>query len=168
MHNEKRVFNEAAIPAYLLILSFSLADIALVLHFDEVDLNDDSANLDNVPDQVICLDGLQQSQGGVCLEVTDLVFDLSNYLEIFGVVEKLDIDVKVVGHLPEGICHEDHLVFEDELLQIQSGGMSHEEGDLCLVIDTLNIDLSVDHILAAASHAIKILALLIKLLMLEI
>ena len=73
-----------------------------------------------------------------------------------------------VGHLPEGICHEDHLVFEDELLQIQSGGMSHEEGDLCLVIDTLNIDLSVDHILAAASHAIKILALLIKLLMLEI
>ena len=46
--------------------------------------------------------------------------------------------------------------------------MSHEESHLGLVIDTLNIDLSVDHILAAASHAIKVLALLIKLLMLEI
>jgi hypothetical protein len=46
--------------------------------------------------------------------------------------------------------------------------MSHEEGHLGLVIDTLNIDLSVDHILAAASHAIKVLTLLIKLLMLEI
>ena len=121
-----------------------------------------------MPDQVICLDGFQQSQGGVRLEVTDLVFDLSNYLEIFGVVEKLHIDVKVVGDLPEGVCHEDHLVFEDELLQIQPRGMSHEEGHLGLVIDTLNIDLSVDHILAAASHAIKVLTLLIKLLMLEI
>jgi hypothetical protein len=46
--------------------------------------------------------------------------------------------------------------------------MSHEEGDLGLVIDTLNIDLSVNHILASASHAIKVLALLIKLSMLEI
>lgn len=46
--------------------------------------------------------------------------------------------------------------------------MSHEEGHLCLVIDALNIDLSVDHIIATASHAIKVLALLIKLSMLEI
>lgn len=94
-------------------MSLSLADIALVLHFDKVDLNDDSANLDNVPYKVICLDSLQQSQGRIRLEVTDLVFDLSDYLQVFGVVEELHIDVKVVGDLPEGVCHEDHLVFED-------------------------------------------------------
>jgi len=46
--------------------------------------------------------------------------------------------------------------------------MSDEERDLGLVIDTLNIDLSVYHILASTSHAIKVLALLIKLIMLEI
>jgi hypothetical protein len=152
----------------LLILSLSLADIAFVLHFDKIDLDNDSANLDNMPDQVISLDCLQESQGGIRLEVTDLIFDLSDYLEVFGVVKKLHIDVKVVGDLPEGICDKDHIVFENKLLQIESRGMSDKERDLGLVINTLNIDLSVNHVLAAASHAIKVLALLIKLLMLEI
>lgn len=46
--------------------------------------------------------------------------------------------------------------------------MPNEERDLSLVIDTLNIDLSVNHILASTSHPIKVLALLIKLFMLEI
>jgi len=168
LNHEKRILNEAAIPAYLLILSLSLTDIALVLHFDKIDINDDSANLDNMPDQVICLDSLQQCQGGIHLEVTYLIFDLSDDLQVLRVVEKLHIDVKFVGDLPQGICDEDHLVFEDELPQIESGGMSDEERDLGLVIDTLNIDLSVYHILAATSHAIKVLALLIKLIMLEI
>ena len=121
-----------------------------------------------MPDQVISLDCLQESQGGIRLEVTDLIFDLSDYLEVFGVMKKLHIDVKVIGDLPEGICDENHLVFENKLLQIESRGMSDEERDLGLIINTLNIDLSVNHVLATASHAIKVLALLIKLLMLEI
>ena len=100
LNDEKWVLNEAAIPAYLLILSLSLADIALVLHFDEIDINDDSANLDNMPDKMICLDSLKQCQGRIHLEVTDLIFDLSDYLQVFRVVEKLNIDVKFVGNLP--------------------------------------------------------------------
>lgn len=168
LNDEKRILNEAAIPADLLILCLSLADIALVLHFDKIDINDDSANLDNMPDQVICLDSLQQSQWGIHLEVTDLIFDLSDYLQVLRVVEELHIDVKFVGDLPQGIGDEDHLVFEDELPQVESGGMSHKERDLGLVVDTFNIDLSVYHILTSTSHAIKVLALLIKLIMLEI
>jgi hypothetical protein len=99
LNDEKWVLNEAAIPAYLLILSLSLADIALVLHFDKIDINYDSANFDNMPDQVICMDSLQQCQGGIHLEVTDLIFDLSDYLQVLRVVEKLHIDVKFVGDL---------------------------------------------------------------------
>lgn len=100
LNDEKRILNEAAIPAYLLILSLSLADIALVLHFDKIDINDDSANLDYMPDQVISLDSLQQCQGGIHLEVTDLIFDLSDYLQVLRVVEELHIYVKFVGNLP--------------------------------------------------------------------
>jgi len=100
LNDENWILNEAAIPAYLLILSLSLADIALVLHFDKIDINDDSANLDNMPDQVICLDSLQQSQGGIHLEVAYLIFDLSDYLQVLRIVEELHIDVKFVGDLP--------------------------------------------------------------------
>jgi hypothetical protein len=86
LHHKNRVFDKAAIPANLLILRFSLADITLVLDFDEIDLNDDSTDLDNMPDKIISVDGFKQRQGCICLKVTNLVLNLSNYLKTLWIV----------------------------------------------------------------------------------
>jgi len=86
LHHKNRVFDKAAIPANLLILRFSLADITLVLDFDEIDLNDDSTDLDNMPDKIISVNGFKQCQGCICLEITNLVLNLSNYLKTLWIV----------------------------------------------------------------------------------
>jgi len=77
----------------LLVLGLCLADIALVLDLDEVDLDDDSTDLDNVSDDMVSLDGLQKGERGIRLEVTDLVFDFTDYLQALRVVEELNVDI---------------------------------------------------------------------------
>lgn len=146
----------------MLILCLGLADITLVLHFDEVDLNDNSANLNDVSDNMVCVNGFKESQGSISLEITDLILNFAYHLQILRVVEKLDIDVEVVRNLSEGINHENNLILQYNLFQAESRRVPHEEGHFTLVIYTLNINLCVNHILASA-HDVEILPLLIEL-----
>lgn len=162
MHDQNRVFDEAPVSAYLLILCLGLADITLVLNFDEVYLDDDSANLNDMSDDVVCVYSFKESQWCISLEITDLIFYLTNHLQILWVVEKLDIDVEVVRYLPEGINNEHHLILQNDFFQTESGRVPHEECNFTLVINTLNINLCVYHVLSSA-HDIEILALLIEL-----
>ena len=50
---EHRVLNEAPIPANLLIADLSLAHIALILDFDEVDLHNKSTYFNHIPNYLI-------------------------------------------------------------------------------------------------------------------
>ena len=48
-----RVLDEAPIPANLLIADFSLAHIALILDFDEVDLHNKATYLDHIANYLV-------------------------------------------------------------------------------------------------------------------
>lgn len=96
MHEKNRVLDRASIVANLLIGDVDLADIALVLHLDKVDINNDPAYLHDVSDNVIGLNGFKQSQLCVCLEVTDLVLDLTYYLNISRVKLHLGVHIQFV------------------------------------------------------------------------
>jgi hypothetical protein len=96
LHKKDRVLNRAPIIANLLIGNVYLADIALVLDFDKVDIDYDAAYLHNVSDDVIGLNSFKESQLRISLEVTYLVLDLTNYLNISGIKLHLSIHVKFV------------------------------------------------------------------------
>jgi hypothetical protein len=96
LHKQYRVLNRAPIIANLLIGNVDLADITLVLDFDKVDIDNDPAYLHNVSDDVIGLNSFKESQLCISLEVTDLVLDLTDYLNISGVKLHLSIHVKFV------------------------------------------------------------------------
>jgi hypothetical protein len=99
LHKEDRVLDRAPIVANLLVCDVDLAHIALVLDFDKVNVNNDAAYLHDVSDDVVCLNGFKQSQLRISLEITDLVLDLANYLNISGIKLHLCVHIQLVRDL---------------------------------------------------------------------
>jgi len=80
LHLEYGVLNKAPVTANLLALSLSSANVALVLHFNEVDLCDDSKKFDDMPDYVVSWDHLKEGKLSACLEVVDLFTHLPDQM----------------------------------------------------------------------------------------
>lgn len=163
MHEKNRVLDRASIVANLLVGDVDLADIALVLHLDKVDINNDPAYLHDVSDNVIGLNGFKQSQLCVCLEVTDLVLDLTYYLNISRVKLHLGVHIQFVRNLSEGIGHQYYLVFGKVVFEVDAARVSYEERDLTLIINTLNVNLRVDLSKACIGYNLIVFGVLVIL-----
>jgi len=96
LHDQNWVLDETSISADLLALCLRAAHVALVLDLDKVQVHYESAYFNNVSDDVISLNGFEESQLGACLEIIYLVLYLSNHTQITGVVLQLYVDVEVV------------------------------------------------------------------------
>ena len=120
MHEKNRVLDRASIVANLLVGDVDLADIALVLDLDKVYIHNDATYLHDVSDNVICLNGFKQSQLSICLEVTDLVLDLTNYLNISRVKLHLGVHIQLVRNLSEGVGHQYYLVFGKVVFEVDA------------------------------------------------
>lgn len=98
-----------------------------------------------MPDDVIRWNSLQQCELCACLEVVNLVFDLSNQVQVPRVVLQLHVNVEVVRNLPQRVGYKQHLILLNEFLQVNLARVSHEERHSTLVINALQIDLAVHH-----------------------
>ena len=94
-------------------------------------------------DNVISLNGFKQSKLCISLEITDLVLNLTNYLNISGIKLHLCVHVQLVRNLSECVSDQYNLVFGKVVFQVDAAGVSYEERDLALVINALNVNLSV-------------------------
>lgn len=128
--------------------------VALVLNLDEVYLSHYSTEFDDVPHDVVVWDGLQQSQLSTRLEVIDLFLHFSEQVQVTWVELELSVDVKVVGHLAQGSRNEQHLVLKDEVLEVDTVRVSHEKGDSRFVVNTLQVNLGVEHARGMTQEAV--------------
>lgn len=98
--NDKLGFlDEATIPTEVFIVELSLALFAPVLNFDEVDVRDETADLDDVTDNLVRGNSFKQLDSVIGLEVIHFFFYSPHHFEV--ILEKLDlnVDIKVVGDL---------------------------------------------------------------------
>ena len=79
---ENWTLDETSISTNIFIADLSFAYIALELDLDEIDLNNESANLDNMPDNVVRGHSLQELNSVVGCKIVDFLFHLSNDFEI--------------------------------------------------------------------------------------
>lgn len=66
---EHRVLDDTAISADLLILNISFANIAAILNFNEVNVHNEAAYFDHVPNNLIKRYLLKQHNAVICFEV---------------------------------------------------------------------------------------------------
>jgi hypothetical protein len=92
-------FDRTSISANLLISSFSFTHIAFVLNLDKVNISYESTNLDDIPNYGIIWYGFNKLDLRACLEVINLIFNLTNDHQILSWVLSLDIDVNVIRDL---------------------------------------------------------------------
>jgi hypothetical protein len=135
-------------------LCLGATHVALVLNLDEVYLSHYSTEFDDVPHDVVVWDGLQQSQLSTRLEVIDLFLHFSEQVQVTWVELELSVDVKVVGHLAQGSRNEQHLVLKDEVLEVDTVRVSHEKGDSRFVVNTLQVNLGVEHARGMTQEAV--------------
>lgn len=114
------------------------------MHFNKVDVDNDAAYFHDMPDDMISLNRLKQSKLSISLEITDLIFDLSDNLNISGVKLHLSVNVKLIRNLSECIGDKDDLILSKVIFEVDAAGVSHEECDLAFVINALNVNLGVN------------------------
>ena len=115
-------------------------------------------------DDVISLNGFKESKLCVSLEITDLIFNFTNNLNISCIKLHLSIHIKLIGNLSEGVSDQDHLVFRKVVFEINAAGMPYEEGDLALVVNALDVNLSVNLSVARIRNNLVVLRTLIILI----
>ena len=79
---ENWAHDEASISANILVADFSFAHIALELDLDKINLNNESANLDDMPDNVVRGHGLKELNSVVGCEVVHFLLNLSYDFEV--------------------------------------------------------------------------------------
>ena len=77
-----RVLDYAPVSTNCLIRDVRAAHFTLILDLDELDVCDKSENLDHVPDDLVCRNGLDQLDLIIRLEISHLVLYLTNDLEV--------------------------------------------------------------------------------------
>ena len=102
MHQTQRLYEQnwvlydTTTSADLLIGNVSLAHLTLILNLDELALSDKAKDLDDMADDLISWYRLNQLDLIVRLEISHLVLDLPNDLEVVDREHQLDIDVDLV------------------------------------------------------------------------
>ena len=107
---ELRIFDSASISAQLLVLNFYFADIAAVLDFDEIDIDDEAADFDHVTNNLVERHLFKHHNSVVGLEIVDFFLDAAYHLQVrFGELQ-LCVDIQVVRYFAKGVYHQDHAV----------------------------------------------------------
>jgi len=110
-----RTFDEATIPANIFIVDLWFTHVTFVLDFDEIDLNNETTDLDDVSNDVVRGYGFDELDSIVGSEIVDLFFYSSDQFEVRPKQLKLDIDIKVIGNLSECIPNQNNMILQDML-----------------------------------------------------
>lgn len=97
-----------------------------------------------MPDDMISLNRLQQSKLSICLEITDLIFDFSDHLNISWVKLHLSVHVKLVRNFSKGIGYKDDLILSKVIFEVDAAGVSHKECDFAFVVNAFDVNLGVN------------------------
>ena len=93
LDDELGVLDDATVATDRFVGDIRAADFALVLYLDELDVCDEAEHLNHMSDDLIGRNGLDQLDLIVGLEVSHLVLNLANYLEVGHTEHQLDVDV---------------------------------------------------------------------------
>ena len=110
------VLDEAPVAAHVFVIDLAFAHVALVLNFDEVDIDDEAAHFDDVPDDGIRGNRFEQLNAIVGSEVIYFFLHAPDHFEIVLEQLLLHIDVQIVRNLAQSISNEHHLILLHEFL----------------------------------------------------
>ena len=82
-----------------------------------------------MPDYLIgrnCLDELNRV---VCLEISDLVLDFTNYSEVINVEDQLGVDIYLIGDLPQSVFDKEDVPSLQCALQVDTRTVLDENCD---------------------------------------
>lgn len=83
LKEEVRTLDKATISANIFIVDLWFTHVTFVLDFDEIDLNDETTDLDDVSNNVVWWYGFDKLDSIVCSKVVDLFFYSANQFEIW-------------------------------------------------------------------------------------
>ena len=154
LDEEPRVLNDAPVPTDGLIGDIRVADFTFVLNLNELDVSDEPKHLDYVPDNLISRNRLDQLDLVVRLEVSHLVLDLTDDLEVAAAEHELDVDVNGDRNLAHGILDkEDHASLQVGF-EVDPTAVLNEERHLTLVIRALQVNMTGHEVCATASRVV--------------
>ena len=95
-----------------------------------------------------CLDQLDLIVG---LEISHLVLDLTDNLEVVAAEHELDVDVDRDGNFPDCIFHEKDHASRQCSLKVDTTAVLNEECNLTLVICTFQVNMASDKLSTTAA-----------------
>lgn len=103
LHVKDWVLDEAPVTTHVFVLDLSLTHIALVLNFDELGVDDETKDLYDVANYLVCGDGLDKTDRVLGLEVSHLIFDVADHFEVTCAKMELGIDIEIVADFSQGV-----------------------------------------------------------------
>ena len=154
LDQQPRILDNAPVPADGLVGDIRVADLALVLDLDELDVSNEAKYFDYMSNDLVGWDCLDQLDLIVGLEVSHLISDLPNDLEVVATEHELHVDVDGDGDLADGVFYEQDHSFLQVGFEIDAVAVLDEESDLTLVISALQVNMTGHEVGATASRVV--------------
>ena len=138
------VFYDATISTNLFILNVSFANITSILNLNKVNVNDKSAYLNHMPDNLVEGNLLKQHDSIISFKIIHFINNSSNHLKICLIQLNLRINIKIIRNLSIRISDEHNMPLQDECLQVNIRWMLDEECYPGLIINWFQINLGGD------------------------
>ena len=142
LDEESRVFDDATVSTDCLVGDVRVAHFTLVLYLDELDIRDESQHFNHMSDDLVGWDCLNQLDLIIGLEISHLVFSLSNNLKVGAAEHELHVDVDGYWNLADSVLHkQDHSTLQVGF-KVDAAAMFNEQSDLTLVIGAFQVDMT--------------------------